>query len=98
MNIVQASKLLGVCPQTIRNRIARGEYRARKLGSRHAFELEITLQAYYTVRQLADQVGCSRLCIQKKIRQKIIKCEKHGNRYMIPWSEAGEFIVRRYLS
>ncbi len=45
---------------------------------------------YFTVSQLADILGISRVAVHKKIKKGEIKAEKIGNMYVIPKSYVSE--------
>lgn len=58
---------------------------------------DIEVDKYFTVTQLADILGISRVAVHKKIKNGEIKAKKIGNIYVIPKSYVSE-VFRHALS
>jgi DNA-binding Lrp family transcriptional regulator len=91
MNVDQAAKKLRVCPQTIRNRIARGVLIGKKIGRSHAFDVTISGAPSFSIAEIAKKVHCSPSWIYKLVKRGAII--RTGNRVSL--QETYEFLSRR---
>jgi hypothetical protein len=97
MDIYQAAKVLNVHPRTIIRRWHRGELKGAKKGRSHALDIQIEIDTFLTVAELAKKMHCSPRWVQKLIDKKAIICRRQGKGFIVHYLEANEIANHRNL-
>ena len=87
MNVDRAAKILCVSPETVKRLARSGVIMAKKSGSSHAWDVDLSDGHRLTVRALADCMHCSPRWVCYLIQRQALRSERVGRAHRISVSE-----------
>ena len=97
VSIPECAKLLGISRVAVFKRVQQGLIQAKKIGRSYVIAVrdlntggstkKMETDKYWSVPQVAEYLGISRIAVFKKIQRGDIKCRRIGRRYVIEEEE-----------